>query len=62
MSLKEAVLEALGSGKKTKQEILDAVGRSGYKFTTSNPLNSLGVILYGKKPRFKNDNGYFSVA
>ena len=44
----------------SKQEILDAVKGEGYKFTTNNPLNSLGVILYGKNPRFRNEDGKFS--
>ena len=45
-----------------KQEILDAIHKLGYRFTTKNPMNSLGVILYGKNPRFKNENGRFSPA
>lgn len=32
----------------------------GYRFSTKDPMNSLGVILYGKNPRFKNDGGRFS--
>ena len=38
-------------------EILDAVLALGYTFSTDDPLNSLGVILYGKKPKFKNEHG-----
>jgi hypothetical protein len=45
----------------TKHEILDAVLGAGYQFSTDDPLNSLGVILYGKKPKFKNDIGRFSL-
>jgi hypothetical protein len=44
----------------TKEEILEGVKNLGYRFSTSNPLNSLGVILYGKKPKFRNDSGRFS--
>jgi len=44
----------------TKEEILEGVQQLGYTFSTTNPLNSLGVILYGKNPRFKNENGRFS--
>jgi hypothetical protein len=62
ISLKEAVLQVLKEGSLTKQEILQSVERLGYKFNTSNPMNSLGVILYGKKPKFKNQDGKFSVA
>lgn len=61
-SLKECVLKILGDGKAlTKDEILDAVLRSGYQFSTDDPLNSLGVILYGKSPKFKNEGGKFSL-
>jgi hypothetical protein len=62
LSLREAVLQATGKRSMTKQEILDEVQRLGYRFSTSNPANSLGTILYGKNPRFKNENGYFSLA
>ena len=61
MSLKEAVIKALEDKPRTKHEILDAVLGLGYQFSTSDPLNSLGVILYGKSPKFKNDGGKFSI-
>jgi hypothetical protein len=60
-SLKEVVLELLDGKALTKHEILDAVIRSGYQFSTDDPLNSLGVILYGKKPKFINEGGRFSL-
>src|SRR5262245_33126288 len=47
-SLREHVLAVLREGAKTKEEVLAAVQRRGYRFQTNNPLNSLGVILYGK--------------
>lgn len=59
LSLKEAVLKVTDKGSLTKQEILEAVRQLGYKFATNDPLNSLGVILYGKSPRFRNENGRF---
>jgi len=62
LSLKEAVLKVIESKPLTKHEILDAVLRLGYQFSTNDPLNSLGVILYGKKPKFKNENGKFSLS
>jgi hypothetical protein len=40
--------------------ILVAVEKSGYKFATAKPLNSINVILYGKKPNFNNADGKFS--
>ena len=60
-SLREHVLAVLQAGPKTKEDVLSAVLSRGYKFSTSNPLNSLGVILYGKNPRFHRANGMFSL-
>jgi hypothetical protein len=61
LSLKEAVMKVIDEKALTKHEILDAVLRIGYQFSTNDPLNSLGVILYGKSPKFKNENGRFSL-
>lgn len=61
LSLKEAVLKVIAAKPLTKHEILDAVLRLGYQFSTNDPLNSLGVILYGKSPKFKNEGGRFSL-
>ena len=52
-SLKELVIEILSKKALTKQEVLDAVLHAGYQFSTSDPMNSLGVILYGKNSPFK---------
>jgi L-lactate utilization protein LutB len=60
-SLKQVVLEVLADKSMTKHEILDAVLRAGYQFSTDDPLNSLGVILYGKSPKFKNEGGKFTL-
>lgn len=61
-SLKAHVIEVLQrEGPMTKDDILDAVQRRGYHFTTSNPANSLGVILYGKNPKFGRVDGKFSL-
>ena len=62
LSLKEAVIQALGKAPLGKEEILAALKKLGYKFTAKNPTNSLNTLLYGKKPKFKNDGGKFSVA
>lgn len=59
MSLREAVIKAC-SEPRTKVEVLQEVQRLGYRFVTKNPLNSIGVILYGRNPRLKNRNGKFS--
>src|SRR3954466_4379100 len=61
MSLKETVLKVLEGKALTKHEILDQVIATGYQFSTGDPLNSLGVILYGKNPKFKNEKGKFSL-
>lgn len=61
MSLREHVLEVLRSGAKTKEEVLEAVQERGYRFQTKDPLNSLGVILYGKNPKFNRADGRFSL-
>jgi hypothetical protein len=60
-SLKDHVLAVLQEGAKTKEEVLAAVQKRGYRFSTSNPLNSLGVILYGKNPKFNRADGRFSL-
>jgi hypothetical protein len=61
LSLKEAVMKVIEGKALTKHEILDGVLRLGYQFSTDDPLNSLGVILYGRSPKFKNENGRFSL-
>jgi hypothetical protein len=61
MSLKEVVIKVLEGKALSKHEILDAVIATGYQFSTDDPLNSLGVILYGKNPRFKNEKKKFSL-
>jgi hypothetical protein len=63
MSLKETVIKVLSGGKSlTKHEILEAVLATGYQFTTSDPINSLGVVIYGKSPKFKKVKKRFSLA
>jgi len=61
MSLKEAVFKVIEGKSLTKHEVLDAVLALGYKFSTHDPLNSLGVVLYGKNPKFKRIHGRFSL-
>jgi hypothetical protein len=60
-SLRELVIEVLRDGPKTKEEVLEAVLSRGYKFQTNNPLNSLGVILYGRNPKLNRVEGRFSL-
>lgn len=61
-SLRDHVLAVLQNGPMTKEEVLAAVQKRGYKFSTNNPMNSLGVILYGKNPKFNRIDGKFSIA
>ncbi len=61
LSLREAVMQ-VATSPLTKEEILQRVQSLGYRFSTKNPLNSLGVILYGKNPKFRNEGGRFTVA
>jgi hypothetical protein len=62
LSLKDAVLKVLQGGKSlSKHEILDAVMAMGYQFSTDDPLNSLGVVLYGKNSKIKRANKRFSL-
>src|SRR5690242_21674294 len=42
MSLKDAVLRALAHGPVARKDLVKAVEGVGYKFTTRNPLNSIG--------------------
>jgi len=47
--------------KLSKHQILDAVIATGYQFSTEDPMNSLGVVLYGKNPKFVKDGRLFSL-
>jgi hypothetical protein len=62
VSLKDSILKVIGKQQMTKEQILEGVIKSGYRFRTSNPANSLNVILYGKKPKFSRKDGKFGVA
>ena len=60
-SLRDIITELVQDEAKTKEEILQGVKETGYKFTTKNPMNSIGVVLYGKNPKFSRDDGKFSL-
>jgi hypothetical protein len=62
LSLKEAILKVVTGKALTKEQILEGVQKIGYQFRTKNPANSLNVVLYGKKPKFKRQDGKFSMA
>ncbi len=59
-SLKLMALEVIRSKPLTRQEILDAVKKDGYVFSSTNPLNSLSAMLYSNKKVFKVRDGKFS--
>lgn len=61
VSLKDAMLQATAAKPLGREDILAALKKSGYKFSTDKPLNSMGVYLYNKK-FFKNDGGKFGPA
>jgi hypothetical protein len=61
MSLREAVAQVLNSTPISRQELLAKLERAGYRFATSNPLNSLQTFLYGSGKKFvKNVDGNFA--
>ena len=59
MSLREAVLKALSQGPLARKDLVKAVEDVGYVFTTKNPLNSIGSILYAKNTPVKSKGGKF---
>ena len=61
LSLREAVIEALSEQSLSRREIIVAVQRLGYRFASKDPLNSLGMVLYGKNPRFRNIDGRYVI-
>lgn len=58
LSLRRAIIQVTSDGPLTKEQILGAVKKIGYKFGASNPLPSLNAVLYAK-PKFTNDDGKF---
>ncbi len=53
VSLKDAVSAALKSNPPmSKDALLEAVQKSGYKFTAKDPKNSLNVVLYTNRETF----------
>jgi hypothetical protein len=43
----------------TKEQILEAVKKLGYRFATARPMASLNAYLY-QKGQFKRQNGRFA--
>jgi len=61
MSLRKAVIQVTTGNPMTKEEILGAIEKLGYRFASKSPINSLNSVLYAKK-QFKNEDGKFSPA
>lgn len=59
MSLRAAVAQVTRAKALSKPEILAAVQKLGYRFTTSDPLNSLSALIYSKDSPVKNEGGKF---
>jgi len=60
MPLKKAIIQVTKAKPLTKDEILAAVLKLGYKFTGPNPMNSINVHLYTKGQFKKHSGGRFS--
>ena len=58
-SLKDMALDVVKARPSTRQEILATIQKSGYKFRSTDPLNSLSAMLYSNKKVFKNKDGKF---
>jgi hypothetical protein len=61
MSMREAALKSLSNGPVARKDLVKAVEAVGYKFTSNDPLNSLGSVLYAKNGPIKNKDGKFYV-
>ena len=60
MPLKKAIIQVTKAKPLTKDEILAAVLKLGYKFTGPIPMNSINVHLYTKGQFKKHSGGRFS--
>lgn len=59
LSLREAILKVTGAKPLTREEILGAVKKLGYKFSTSKPIGSINSCLY-QSGAFVRRNGRFA--
>lgn len=62
VSLREAITQATSKQPLKVREIVDSVQKLGYRFQSSNPVNSVGAYLYGRegKKHFKAAGGRFA--
>ena len=61
LSLKAAILQATAKKALTKEEILAAVKKAGFKFATKRPIATVNAYLY-QKGKFVRPDGRFSAA
>jgi hypothetical protein len=61
LSLKAAIIQATAKTALTKEEILAAVKKAGYKFATKRPIAALNAYLY-QKGKFVKRDGRFAAA
>ncbi len=62
LSLKQAVIIALqGSQKLSREELVIAVVEAGYRFTATNPLDSLSTFVFGNRNIFRIQDGLVSL-
>lgn len=59
LSLRKAVLQVTEKEPLTKAEIMDAVVKLGYQFSSEKPMGSLNSVLYGRN-LFRREGGKFS--
>jgi hypothetical protein len=64
MNIREAITKVTAAKPLSVREIVGAVQKTGYKFTSTNPVNSVGAYLYGThgKKHFKRVDGKFAPA
>ena len=63
MNIREAVAKVTAKKPLTIREIVEEVQKIGYRFQSSNPVNSVGAYLYGAgKKEFKRTDGKFTPA
>ena len=61
MSMSDAAQRVLRSGPKNIGQLLEGLRKVGYRFASTNPKNSLAVMLYTNKKLFNGKRGIFSL-
>jgi hypothetical protein len=61
MTIRDALIKAIAKGPLARHELVNAVAATGYVFGSDDPLNSMGLILYGKNSPFVKKDGKFAL-